>query len=134
MERSGDLGDDPGRPDHSAGPEQEEAGFAQGQEDAVRTPAEEEVGEFSEGQEQLPGDPGEERTGRFSDGEEAVPETVEKNLEGSFASGQETHPEDRYEEAEQNATVREAAEQETRGTLGTQRDADDGEPGAVRAD
>jgi hypothetical protein len=127
--------DDPGRADHSAGPEQQESGFGQGQEDAVRTPQEEEVGEFSEGLEQREGDPAEERVGRFSDSQEDAPETVDKNLEGSFASGQETHPEERYEEAEESAEIRQAAAEELgTGGSGRFRHAGNAEPGAVSAD
>jgi hypothetical protein len=114
-------------PDHAAAPEQTETGFAEGVERERRTPEGEHVGSFAEGveresattEEEHVGDfaegaeahtPAEERTGRFSEGVETTPETPEKNLEGSFAEGVETHPEDRYEQAAEQATVREASD------------------------
>jgi hypothetical protein len=98
----------PENPDHAAAPEQKEGGFAEGVEREPRTPAEEKVGDFAEGvEEHLPG---EERRGRFSEGAETTPETPEKNLEGNFAEGVEAFPGDRYEEATEEATVREATD------------------------
>jgi hypothetical protein len=111
MERQDPLEGD--RPDHAAQPEQTEEGFAEGIEQEPRSPAERHVGDFAEGVRPEPHPAPEERMGRFSDGVEEAPETVEKNLEGSFASGVETHPEDRYEEAAEQAALREEADAET---------------------
>ena len=46
MEREEHDPVDAGRPDHAAQPEQQDSGFAEGQEDAVRTPQEEEIRDF----------------------------------------------------------------------------------------
>jgi hypothetical protein len=97
-------------PDHAAAPEQKDAGFAEGVEREPRTPEERHVGDFAEGAEAHT--PGEERVGRFSEGIEMTPETPEKNLEGSFAEGVEADPSDRYEEADEQAAVREATDLE----------------------
>ena len=135
MERENDPVD-PGRPDHSAGPQQTESGFGEGQEDTQKTPAEEVLPDFARGVDEEPDPAAEEVIGRFSDNVDAAPETVEKNLEGSFASGQETHPEDRYESAEQTAAVREAAGEETAtGNLARGTDAvGERDPGSVQAE
>ena len=96
------------RPDHAAQPEQTQEGFAEGIEQEPRTPEERHIGDFAEGEE---GDyAADDRVGRFSEGIEETPETTEKNLEGSFAEGVEADPSDRYEEASEQASLREATD------------------------
>jgi hypothetical protein len=96
------------QPDHAAQPEQEQTGFAEGIEQEPRTPEERHIGDFAEGEE---GDfAADDRVGRFSEGIEETPETPEKNLEGSFAEGVEADPSDRYAEASEQASLREATD------------------------
>ncbi|HEY7076474.1 MAG TPA: hypothetical protein VH418_13945 [Solirubrobacteraceae bacterium] len=95
-------------PDPATRPEQLQPGFGEGAEQEQRTPEERHVGDFAEGVEAHT--PEEERVGRFSEGSEETPETPEKNLEGSFAEGTEADASDRYAEASEQASIREATD------------------------
>ena len=61
-------------PPHNA-PEQHNAGFAQGEADPVRFPADLEIGRFSTGEDQS--EPIERRT--FAEGQETEPKTIDPN-------------------------------------------------------
>jgi hypothetical protein len=78
--------------EHPAQPEQPDEGFAEGQEEAPRTPQEEHVGDFAEGQEVSPRTEEEEHIGRFSEGQELEGETPEKDIERRFSEGQDAGP------------------------------------------
>jgi hypothetical protein len=97
-------------PEHPAEAEQRDTGFGEGLEQEPRTPEERHVGDFAEGEEgEFATD---ERVGRFSEGVEETPETPEKNLEGTFAEGVEADPADRYADAAEEASLRDATDQD----------------------
>jgi hypothetical protein len=85
------MSEDPRRP---ADPEQESAGFAEGQADPEAFPEDEQVGRFSEGQEENgEEDPEKHHHGRFSEGQEELgEEDPEKHEEGRFSEGQDEQP------------------------------------------